>query len=64
MDSTLSITDDSETCATAARDAINARLALLADGDLDFWRIVAKLYARGLSEPVVEAAAEMLEKAA
>jgi len=64
MDSVPSVSDDIETCADAARKAINARLALLSDGDLDFWRIVAKLYARGVPEAADEASIEMLERAA
>lgn len=64
MNSVQPIADDIEACATAAREAINARLSALPDGDLDFWRIVAKLYARGLHETVAEAPAEMLEQAA
>lgn len=64
MDSTLSVIDDIEMCAAAARDAINTRLRLLPDDDLDVWRIVAKLYSRGLYETADEAPARMFEKAA
>lgn len=45
MAATLPSPEETETCANAARDAINARLKLLPEGVLaNFWEIVAKGY--------------------
>jgi uncharacterized protein (DUF2345 family) len=50
--------EDLEAMARAAREAIDARLRLLAEDDGGmFWSAVAKLYARGLPEIAVAAPA-------